>query len=250
MLAEPLLIKSSHNQFPPDTAFPRIDQLSEAFEELCAIIAKYNVQHHFRLRLLHRHTTIPKGQILLGTSITEPSGFWTEPTSISDVDLQQIHPHIISVNTTSCTSEGERGNVLLYPSEFREGPPASVGSINCNFFTEFTDCLRTKDLENTFGLEVVQGQIGKMIEFSFDIGSLLVKEEEVKAEVWKMLRGQFIVQETGWSITVKDGTVFKTGETQCWIYPPPTGHVKIINSKIKGVSQAVNFLRNEGILVK
>jgi hypothetical protein len=46
-------------------------------------------------------------------------------------------------------------------------------------------------LENTLGLEVIQGQARKMIEFSFDIGSLLLKEEEVKVEVREEGRGQF-----------------------------------------------------------
>jgi hypothetical protein len=127
--------------------------------------------------------------------------------------------------------------------------PVSVGNIDGNFITEFTDCLWAKGLENTFRLEAIQGQAGKMIEFSFDIGSLLDKEEEVKAEVREEMTGQFMIQETGWAVAVKDGTVYKTGETQCWIYPPPTGHVKIINSKAKGVSDAVKILRNEGVLV-
>jgi hypothetical protein len=43
MLADFLLIKGSHNRFPPDTAFPQIDVLSDGFNELCAIIAKYDV---------------------------------------------------------------------------------------------------------------------------------------------------------------------------------------------------------------
>jgi hypothetical protein len=73
-------------------------------------------------------------------------------------------------------------NALLFPSEFREGPPVSVGNIDGNFFMEFTNCLWTKGLENTLGLEAIQGQAGKMIEFSFDIGSLLLKEEDVKAD--------------------------------------------------------------------
>jgi hypothetical protein len=48
-------------------------------------------------------------------------------------------------------------------------------------------------LENTLGLKAIQGQAGKMIEFSFNINSLLLKEEDVKAEV----RGQFKSREIG-----------------------------------------------------
>lgn len=46
-----------------------------------------------------------------------------------------------------------------------------------------------------------------MIEFSFDIGSLLLKENEVKAEVREERIGQFKFQETGWTVTVKGGAV-------------------------------------------
>jgi hypothetical protein len=120
---------------------------------------------------------IPKGQILLGTSITEPLGYWTRPTRISDIDLQRIHSHIISVDTASYITEDKKAN--LYPSEFRKDTPVSIGNIDGNFFTEFTDCLCTRGWENSLGLEAIQGQAGKMIEFSFDIGSLLVKEEDV-----------------------------------------------------------------------
>jgi hypothetical protein len=243
MLADFLLILGSHNRFPPDTTFPQIDVLSDGFKELCAIIAKYNAQSHFRLRLLYRHMTIPEGHILLGTSITEPCGYWTRPIRISDIDLQKIHPHIISVDAASCTTEGEKRN--LYTSEFREGLPVSVGNIDGNFFTEFTDCLWAKGLENTLGLEAIQGQAEKMIEFSFDIGSLLLKEEDVNAEV-REERGQFKLQETGWTITTKDETVYKTGETRCVTFP--NGHLKVTDSKAKGVSDAVKILRDEGVL--
>jgi hypothetical protein len=237
MLADFLLIQGSHNRFPPDTAFPQIDVLSDGFKDLCAIIAKYNVQSHFRLRLLHRHTTIPKGHILLGTSITEPLGYWTRPTRISDIDLHNIHGHIFSVDATSYTSEGER-NALLFPSEFREGPPVSVRNIDCNFFTEFTNCLWANGLENTLGLEAIQGQAGKMIEFSFDAGSLLLKEAEV--------RGQFEFRETGWTITVKDGAVDKDGENRCVI--AQGGHHPVTEIQVKGVLDALKILRDEGVL--
>lgn len=72
MLADFLLIQGSHNQFPPDTAFPQMHVLSDGFKELCAIIARYSAQSHFRLRLLHRHTTIPEGQVLSTGPVLAP----------------------------------------------------------------------------------------------------------------------------------------------------------------------------------
>lgn len=244
MLADFLLIHSNHNRSLPDTAFPQIDVLSDGFKELCAIITKYNVQSHFRLRLLHRHIMIPEGQILLGTSITEPLGYWTRPTRISDIDLHKIHGHIFSVDASSCKSESEKRLAVFSPPEFREGPPCSVGNINSDFFTEFIDRLLAKGLENTLGLEVVQGQAGKMIEFSFDVGSLLVQEDKVAAEVRDGRRGYVTLRETGWSVTVKDKLVNKTGETRCVQYS--TGHVRATDTRVKSLSDTVNILRDEG----
>jgi hypothetical protein len=68
-----------------------------------------------------------------------------------------------------------------------------------------------------------------MIEFSFDIGSLLLKEVDV--------RGYFEFRETGWAVMVKDGVIDKDGETWCFIYP--TGHVKAIKVHVKGVLDAL-----------
>jgi hypothetical protein len=242
MLADFLLTHGRHNQLPPDSPFPQIDILSDGFNELSAIIAKYNTQSHFRLRLLHCHTTIPEGQILLGTSITEPSGFWTRPISISGIDSQKIHPYIISVDTASCTTEDEKRNGLLLPSEFRKGPAVSIGNIDGNFFTEFTNCFWTKGLENTLGLEAIQGQAGKMIEFSFDIGSLLLKEDKVNTEV----RGQLILRNTGWAVIVKGEAVDQTREMRYIIYK--TRYFKVTNSQLKDISDTVKILRDKGIL--
>jgi hypothetical protein len=141
------------------------------------------------------------------------------------------------VDAAICTTEDDKRNALLFPSEFREGPAVSVGYIDGNFFTEFTDCLWTNGLENTLGLEAIQGQAGKMIEFSFDTGSLLLKEAEV--------RGQFEFRETGWTVTVKDGLVDKDGETRCITYT--TGHIKA--TKVKDSLDALKTLRDEGVLV-
>jgi len=126
--------------------------------------------------------TISERQILLGISIMELSGFWIRPILISNIDLYKIYPHILLVDITSCMSKGEEKNVLLFSLEFCKGPLVSVRNINSNFFTEFTDCLWTNGLENTLGLKTIQGQIGKMIEFSFGIGSLLLKEAEVRGQ--------------------------------------------------------------------
>jgi hypothetical protein len=96
------------------------------------------------------------------------------------------------VDATGYIREGEMRNALLY-SEFREGLPVNIRNNYGNFFMEFTDCLSAHGLENTFGLKVKQGQPRKMIKFSFNIGLLLVKEEEVRAEL-REGTGQFTLR--------------------------------------------------------
>jgi hypothetical protein len=39
------------------------------------------------------------------------------------------------------TTEDDERKALLFPSKFREGPVVSIGYIDDNFFTEFTDYL-------------------------------------------------------------------------------------------------------------
>ena len=182
---------------------------------------------------------------MLGTSMTGPTGFWTKPTPIAEVDLGNIHPHIVSVDSNYKTSEGERS--ILLPSEFREGPPANIGCIESEFYEDFTDCLWRTGLQAVFGLEIVQEQLGKMIEFSFDIGSLLLEDKQVKEDVKEQKNGFFQLQETSWTITIKDGVVCKTGETRCVTYT--TGHIKFTDSKAKGFLDVVRVLADEDILI-
>lgn len=238
---ELLLIQDSHNSFPPDTPFPEVDVFSDGVNDLCALIAKYKAQNDVRLRLLHRHVKIPEGSVLLGKSTTELPGYWTAPTAISDIDIKNIYGYIFSADCT--TDQGER-RPGLFPSEFREGPLVCL-DIDDGFFTEFANCALKLGLAETLGLEVVRGQTGKTIEFSFDTGSLLLQEEDVSAKVVEMGE-QFTLQETGWAVSVKDGIVLKTGETRCCTLP--TGHIKITNTKIKGVKDTLDMLKGKGIL--
>ena len=221
-----------------------IDTSSDAFGELCAIIVKFNAQDNYRVRLLHRHRTIPEGHILLGTGISDPPGYWTRPIRISDIDLNEIHGHIYSIDAASLTKEHNSNmrNAFLFASEFREGAPVDMGIIDRKFFTEFTDCLLERGLENTIGLEAVQGYAGKMIELSFDHGSLLLNEEIVKAEAKRQLESR----ETGWAVKVINGVTEKDGETRCIVYP--TGHVRATKVPVLTALDALKVLREEGVL--
>jgi len=89
-----------------------------------------------------------------------------------------------------------------------------------------------------------------MIEFSFDIGLLLVKEEEVRAEV-REGTGQFTLRVTAWAITIDNGTVKHRGEKYCMEVPDevPPHRTTIIPDKDARVSDIVKSLRDQGYLV-
>lgn len=128
--------------------------------------------------------------------------------------------------------------MILAPSEFREGCPSVVIDIDEKFFADVTHCICKHNLENIFGLEVVHGEIGKMIEFTFDSGSLLLSQAEVKKRLESI--------ETGWAITVKDGLVDKNGETRCLIAQGK--HVKATKADVKGWLDALKVLQDDGVI--
>jgi hypothetical protein len=136
---------------------------------------------------------------------------------------------------------------ILDTSKFRKGLLVSVGNIDSNFFAEFTDCLWAKGWENTLGLEAIQSWSRKMIEFSFDVSSLLVKEEDVKAKVREEGRGQFKLQETGWAVTIEHKAVRHIGEVK---YVKARGEHRpvAVPDKVTKVLDVVQILRDRGIL--
>jgi hypothetical protein len=87
-----------------------------------------------------------------------------------------------------------------------------------------------------------------MIEFPFNIGLLLVQEEEVSAEL-RQGTGQFTLRVTAWAITIDNGTVKHGGEKFCLEVPdeePP--HRTTIVPKDARVSDIVKSLRDQGYL--
>jgi hypothetical protein len=217
--------------------------LREEINHICAIIAKHNVQKYIRLRHLHRHFRIPEGHILLGTSIKEPPGYWTRPVPVLDINRNRIGPYILSVDKN--TGERRENKDTLSPSEFREGAPAI--HVDSEFVSEVTAYIQTKGLENTLGLEIIDGgPRRKMIEFSFRIGSILLQEQEVKPEIREERGGDFKLRETAWSISVEDGVVDKTGEERCVTFAT-VGHILVVDEP-KGLWDVVNILQDKGFI--
>jgi hypothetical protein len=92
-----------------------------------------------------------------------------------------------------------------------------------------------------------------MIEFSFDTGLFLIKEEKVRAEL-REGTGQFTLRVTIWAIMIDNKTVKHRGEVYYIVVldeEPP--HCKIpvptLNKDAK-VSDIINCLRDQGYLIK
>ena len=68
----------------------------------------------------------------------------------------------------------------------------------------------------------------------------------MRAEYRKDREGQFVLQDTGWAVLIKDEIVCKSGETRCFTYT--TGHVKVTDSKVVSLSDILNTLKGEGFL--
>jgi hypothetical protein len=179
---------------------------------------------------------IPVGQILLGTRITD-IGYWTAPTCIPE-DLDNIHGHTFAVDATS-----EEEDVRLFPVDFREGPAPSMGNVDCRLFVEFNAYLQAKGLGNIFGLQIAQGEARRMVEFSYEIGNLLVEEGKVKAE---MIGGgkEVKLQETAWTATVKDGIISQAVEIRCVVIAGVHREVEVPVNEL----DIVKILEDEGVL--
>ncbi|KAG9240802.1 hypothetical protein BJ878DRAFT_268535 [Calycina marina] len=105
-----------HNHFPPDSAFPRVNLQSKEFSDLCALLTKYNAHETFLLRLLHHHTQLPEGSIMLGTKTEDPKGYWTRPVAMANIQVE-IHGHIFSVDPRGNNGRGIlKALLFLLPS--------------------------------------------------------------------------------------------------------------------------------------
>jgi hypothetical protein len=194
----------------------QVDTSSKEVKELCGIIREHGYQRHVRLRQLHRHLDLPNDNILVESSMSK--GYWTVPTPVQGLKLDQICGQIFSV------SEG-----ALIPTEFRYGPSNLI--LRVEFQNQFVEALQRNDLHSTLGIEVVRdGERQKMVEFSDDQGSMLFDEASVP------LAKEETLQCTGWGVT-EDGVADQTGEVRCVVVNG--AHQKIRNSHLGNIGSFV-----------
>lgn len=236
-----------HNRLRLATELGQSDIPAEICKEFCEIFKKHNAQSRFYIRDLHRHLKLPDRQISLRTRLGDSSEFWIAPAPIDKIDPRKLRPHIISVNAFKPTeNECEENYPLLSICEFREGPPVDLDSYS-DFLREFADCIRKRRFEDTYGLELADGQPQKMFEFSSKVGSVLLREDMVEPKVREGRGGQLKLQCTTWAVTVKDGSVDAEGNMIC-IVRPDGNHPRGKDS-VECPYDFMNTLRDEGYLV-
>ncbi|KAI1774176.1 hypothetical protein F4818DRAFT_442335 [Hypoxylon cercidicola] len=133
-------------------------QVPEAhLQEILQLILTNGVKDKFGVHLIHGHLQIGKGEVMFGKALTNANarGIWTRPTSITELDLSNIHGHIF-VLSSDC-------RFTAY--EYREGPPPAMNSNDNIFIAQFAKFLQKHGLTDLLGLQVLAGYRAKMQEF-------------------------------------------------------------------------------------
>ncbi|KAJ6436396.1 C6 finger domain-containingprotein [Purpureocillium lavendulum] len=162
-----------YNLLPDDGDQPDVQPIH--LQELASLFKRFNVQDKFGMHLIHGHSQLDEGNIMLGTALASVRGCWTKPTSITDIDPSNIHGHIFRLT----------GNGEMQAYEYREGPIVNLDGVNPAFFRELAQYLLANDLESLLGLQVlVQDAPEMMCEFVLqDHGTVMLDERYVKAWV-------------------------------------------------------------------
>ncbi|KJZ69737.1 hypothetical protein HIM_10877 [Hirsutella minnesotensis 3608] len=160
----------AYNLLPDDGDQPNVQQAH--LQELANLFKRFNVQDKFGVHLIHGHFQLVEGNVMLGTALASVRGCWTKPTSINDLEPAEIHGHIFRL-----TDSGE-----MQAYEYREGPTMNLDSVDPVFFQEFIEYLRTNNLTNLLGLEVLGKEIPEMMcEFIVkDNGTVMLDARDVK----------------------------------------------------------------------
>lgn len=225
------LLQSSrtYNLLPGDEDQPQVQDIH--LQELAGLFKRFNAHRKFGLHLIHGHFQIEEDKIMLGTSLNSIRGCWTRPSSIADINLEEIHGHIFKL-----TASGE-----MQAYEYRQGPTVSLGDVDPKFFEELVQYLQSNLLVDILGLQVLAKDVPAMMsEFVLaDKGTVMLDERDVKN------RGTpFRI--TGYVLEEPSMTGFKDGETHA---PTVRGtHQVFTNDKIETENQLMATLRNEDIV--
>ena len=121
------------------------------------------------------------------------SGYWTKPTPCEKVHVNDVHGHVYTIS-------GENG-LLVY--EYRDGPtPDNIPQIDRKFFYEFTEFLKSNNLEGVLGLEVLEdgwSSQPQMLEFVLaDQGTVMLRKEDItNAQIYRVTDWSLVQSEDG-----------------------------------------------------
>ncbi|KAI0526428.1 hypothetical protein F5B22DRAFT_585712 [Xylaria bambusicola] len=159
-----------YNLLPDDRDQPHVQEVH--LQQLAVILKHYGVQNKFGIHLIHGHLQLESDKIMLGTALTSVRGCWTKPTSINHINLAEIHGHIFKL-----TPKGE-----LQAYEYREGSVMDLSDVDAAFFHELTEYLKTNNLVDLLGVQVLGKEIPEMMcEFVLqDNGTVMLDSRDVK----------------------------------------------------------------------
>jgi hypothetical protein len=219
-----------YNQLPSDDEQPAL--LPGHTQAIRNILIRHNVHDKFGIHLIHGHFEIPSGKIMLGHYFENPTGCWTKPTPIKDVDTANIHGHIFKLS--------KDGKLVAY--EYREGPPIDISKIDSSFFDEIFRYLVENNLTDTIGLQALShGPSSPMIELVLgNTGTVML--DEAQAQYGRIYRV------TGWHVDHDcEGEELKDGEKHAET-TKGTHRVFVDKVPLSDVMNLKGFLKKEEII--
>jgi len=169
---------------------------------------------------------------MLGTSFENPSGCWTKPTSIQDINPEEIHGHIFML------SPDDR----LVAYEYREGPRNDITGTDPAFFQELIEYLQKNALASVLGLQVLcEGPSKQMVEIVLkDVGTVMLDASKAKyGDLYRV---------TGWCVDQKDGLVDFKGEESHAKTTKGTHQVFTSGKQLPDLVALKLFLKGEDII--
>ncbi|KAH6975816.1 hypothetical protein EDB80DRAFT_594437 [Ilyonectria destructans] len=167
---------------------------SAHLQNLAKIFVKYDVHDRLGIHLIHGHAKVAPGSVTLGHTLAEPSGCWTKPVAIEEVDLTAVHGHIFKLVA------GDR--FVAY--EYAEGRVNNLADVSPRFIKELAEYLHSNRLEETVGLQILGQADENMVEFDLgDCGTVMLNEQDT--------RHGDPFRTTGWVFTLEKGVISVKG---------------------------------------
>lgn len=223
-------LSNRYNQLRDDAEQPQVPQYH--LDNLARIFTRHNAQSKFGLHLIHGHFKVQRDMVMLGTNFANPSGCWTKPTKIEDINSKDIHGHIFMLSPDN--------RLIAY--EYREGPPNDIDSTDPGFFRELIEYLQNNGLSSVLGLQVLYGgHSNNMVEMVLeDVGTVMLDASETKhGGVYRV---------TGWRVDQDGGMVsFSGGESHAKT-TKGTHQVFVGGKALPDIAALKSLLKDEGII--